>query len=98
MDVSRCLGLVGGLGVGATIHYYKELAKVHEARGRTLNLVIAHAETSRVFEYVRAGDRKSLAQYLVSFIHRLVFIAAYLVLRTFLSEHREEIIRPGRAF
>jgi aspartate racemase len=65
------LGLVGGLGVGATIHYYKELVKVHEARGRTLNLVIAHAETSRVFEYVRAGDRNSLAQYLVGFIHRL---------------------------
>ena len=71
MNVSRCLGLVGGLGVGATIHYYKELAKVHEARGRALNLVIAHAETSRVFEYVRAGDRNSLAQYLASFIHRL---------------------------
>jgi aspartate racemase len=71
MNVSRCLGLVGGLGVGATIHYYKELAKVYEARDRTLNLVIAHAETSRVFEYVRAGDRNSLAQYLASFIHRL---------------------------
>ena len=71
MNVSRCLGLVGGLGVGATVHYYKELARVHEARGRTLNLVIAHAETSRVFEYVRAGDRNSLAQYLASFIHRL---------------------------
>ena len=27
MNTSRCLGLVGGLGVGATIHYYEKLAK-----------------------------------------------------------------------
>ena len=57
MNRSRCLGLVGGLGVGATIHYYERLAREHEARGRTLDLVIANAQTSRVFEYVQADDR-----------------------------------------
>jgi aspartate racemase len=71
MNASRCLGLVGGLGVGATIHYYQELAKLHAARDRTLNLVMVHAETSRVFDRVRAGDREGLAQYLASFIQRL---------------------------
>ena len=25
----RCLGLIGGLGVGATVHYYRRLAKAH---------------------------------------------------------------------
>src|SRR5262249_2214085 len=67
----RCVGLLGGLGVGAAIHYYTKLAKAHESRGRTLNLVMAHAETSRVFAYVQAEDRDGLAQYLAGFINRL---------------------------
>jgi aspartate racemase len=71
MNKGRCLGLVGGLGVGATIHYYEKLAKAHEAQGRTLDIVIAHAETSRVFESVQAGDRGGLAEYLTGFIRRL---------------------------
>jgi aspartate racemase len=71
MKTSRCLGLVGGLGVGATIHYYEKLAAAHEAQGRTLDIVIAHAETSRVFEYVGANDRNGLAAYLNGYIRRL---------------------------
>jgi aspartate racemase len=51
----RCLGLVGGLGVGATVHYYQRLAEGHEERGRTLDIVIAHAETARTFAYVQAA-------------------------------------------
>jgi aspartate racemase len=62
MNNSRCVGLVGGLGVGATIHYYKELARAHEAQGRTLHIVMAHAENSRVLEYVQAGERDGLAE------------------------------------
>jgi aspartate racemase len=71
MDKGRCLGLVGGLGVGATIHYYQKLAKAHEEQGRKLDIVITHAETSRVFEYVEAGDRDGLAEYLLVFIRRM---------------------------
>ena len=71
MNKTRCLGLVGGLGVGATIHYYEKLAKAHEAQGRTPDIVIVHAETSRVFDYVQADDRKGLAEYLAGYIRRL---------------------------
>jgi aspartate racemase len=71
MNTSRCLGLVGGLGVGATVHYYGKLAKAHEAQGRRLDIVIVHAETLRVFEYVEADDRVGLAEYLTGYIHRL---------------------------
>jgi aspartate racemase len=71
MNKSRCLGLIGGLGVGATIHYYRKLAEAHAEQDRTLDLVIAHAETSRVFEHVLAGDRNQLAEYLIGFIRRL---------------------------
>ena len=71
MNKGRCLGLVGGLGVGATIYYYQKLARAHEEQGRTLDIVITHAETSRVFEYVEAGDRDGLAEYLLGFLRRL---------------------------
>jgi aspartate racemase len=71
MNTSRCLGLVGGLGVGATTHYYEKLAEAHEAKGRTLDIVIVHAETSRVFEHVQADDRDGLAEYLTGYIRRL---------------------------
>ncbi len=79
MNTSRCLGLVGGLGVGATIHYYQKLAKAHEAQGRTLDIVIVHAETSRVFEHVQADDRDGLAEYLTGYIRRLKAAGAELI-------------------
>ena len=71
MRKGRCLGLVGGLGVGAAVHYYRSLAKAHAARGLALDLVMAHAETEVVFEYVRARDRVGLAEYLAAFAARL---------------------------
>jgi aspartate/glutamate racemase len=52
MKKGRCLGLLGGLGVGATIHYYRKLASGHDEQGRTLDIVITHSETSRVFDYI----------------------------------------------
>jgi len=67
----RCLGLVGGLGVGAAIHYYRELARAHEARGSVLRLVMVHADMSHGLAFVRAGERMKLAQYLAELIGRL---------------------------
>lgn len=71
MSKGRCLGLIGGLGVGAGVLYYKKLAEAHEKAQLTLDLVMVHAETPRVFEYVGAGDRNGLARYLTGFIDRL---------------------------
>lgn len=62
---------MGGLGVGATIHYYRELALAHAARSRTLDIVITHLETSRVFAYVQAADPEGMAAYLNPYLHRL---------------------------
>jgi aspartate/glutamate racemase len=50
----RCIGLIGGLGVGAAVYYYQELAKAHTAHGRVLNLVMAHAHVDRVLGAVQA--------------------------------------------
>jgi aspartate racemase len=71
MKRTRCLGLVGGLGVGAAVHYNQGLAKAHASQGVPLDLVMAHAETDRIFEYVQAGDRMGMAEYLAGFAHRL---------------------------
>jgi aspartate racemase len=67
----RCLGLIGGLGVGATVHYYLELAKAHAARGCVPNLVIIHADVNRVLQHAAAGETTQLAEYLSQLIHRL---------------------------
>jgi aspartate racemase len=71
MQKSRCLGLIGGLGVGATVHYYQKLAQGCEKLGLQLDIVITNAQTSRVFEYVEAGNRDGLADYLNGYIQRM---------------------------
>jgi len=71
MNPGRCLGLIGGLGVGATVHYYQKLAQAHEELGRALNIVITHAQIARVREYLEANDRGGLAEYLIGLIRRM---------------------------
>ncbi len=67
----KCIGLVGGLGVGAAIHYYDALARAHEARGSRLELTMVHAQMTRVFEHAQADDKPGLAAYLAAIIDRL---------------------------
>ena len=71
MRKSRCLGLLGGVGVGAAAYYYREIAKLVEAAGVELDLVMVHAETPRVLEYVGAGDRAGLETYFNGFFSRM---------------------------
>lgn len=67
----ECFGLIGGLGVGAAIHYYRELAKAHDARHLPMNLVMAHADMARMIPWAEAGDAKSMAQYVAGLLLRL---------------------------
>jgi aspartate racemase len=71
LSLGRCIGLIGGLGVGASIYYYDQLVKAHGARGRVLNLVMVHAHVDRVRSAVEAGDKHQLASYLAAFVARL---------------------------
>jgi aspartate racemase len=71
MNKSHCLGLVGGLGVGATVYYYENLARGCEKLGFALDIVITHAQTRLVFAYVGANDRTGLAEYLNGYIRRM---------------------------
>jgi aspartate racemase len=65
---ARCLGLVGGLGPGATIHYYRELLAAHTAQERVARMLIAHADVNRVMAAAGAKDFGGLADYLAGLI------------------------------
>jgi aspartate racemase len=62
----RHLGLIGGLGPGATVHYYRELVKAQAGE-----MVIVHADMDRVLGDVARGDRAGLAEYFARLIDRL---------------------------
>ena len=60
----RRIGLVGGLGVGAAMHYYKHLSDAFVARGAQPGLVISHADIGRAYTLVQQGALEELAAYL----------------------------------
>ena len=66
-----CVGIIGGLGVGATVHYYEKIAAACKARGIVPDLVITHADVDRGQGLVRAGKLDELADYLAAFIERM---------------------------
>ena len=68
---ARCLGLVGGLGPGATVYYYRGLLAAHEAAGRSARLLIAHADVNRVRGFAENDDRPGMARYLAGLISSL---------------------------
>jgi aspartate racemase len=62
----RKLGFIGGLGPGATVHYYKELVKVKAGE-----MLMVHADMDHVLGCVERGDRPGLAEYFARLIDRL---------------------------
>jgi len=65
------IGLVGGLGVAATVHYYLTIVDRHRQRGLVPQLLIAHADAGRVIGDVRDGNISELAAYLSGFTDQL---------------------------
>lgn len=76
MKKGHCIGLIGGLGVGAAVYYYTKLAEAHDRQGASLDLVMAHAETTAIFRFASAGDRDGMAEYLLGFVKRLAAAGA----------------------
>jgi aspartate racemase len=62
----RNLGLIGGLGPGATVQYYQQLAKANPGE-----MMIVHADLDRVRGAVERNDLDGLASYLARLIERL---------------------------
>ena len=71
MTEGQVLGLIGGLGPGATVHYYRQIVAAHDARGRVPRLLIAHADINRVYATVAAKDFQGLARYLAGLIENM---------------------------
>lgn len=65
------VGIVGGLGVGATIDYYERITAQCKARGVVPDLVFVHADVDKGQGFVRAGQLDALADYLLGFVERL---------------------------
>ena len=66
-----CVSIIGGLGVGATVHYYEKITAACRARGVVPDLVIAHADVDHGQGLVREGRLDTLATYLAGFIERM---------------------------
>jgi len=62
----RNLGLIGGLGPLATVHYYQALAKADAGE-----MLIVHADMQRALRHVQRDDRVGLADYFACLIERL---------------------------
>ena len=67
----RCLGLIGGLGPGATIHYYRGLIAAHAAAGRVPRMLIAHADVDRARSLAESKKIEELARYLNGLIESM---------------------------
>src|SRR4029453_8645939 len=81
------VGIVGGLGVGATVHYYERIAAACKARGVVPDLVIVHADVDYGQGLVRAGKLDELAGYLAAFIERLGKAGAQLAVLPAVTPH-----------
>ena len=62
----RKLGLVGGLGPGATLHYYRELSRLGAGE-----FLIIQADMQHGLSLIQRGDRKGLARYFGGLIERM---------------------------
>jgi aspartate racemase len=78
----RNFGLIGGLGPGATIHYYRKLTDAKAGE-----MLIVQADMERVIEHVRNDDRTGLAAYFARLIERLARGGAEIAAITAITPH-----------
>src|SRR4051794_21832812 len=66
MNWMRKLGLVGGLGPGATLHYYRELSRLNAGE-----FLIVQADMQFGLSHILRGDHQGLARYFARLIERM---------------------------
>ena len=71
MKQSKHFGLVGGLGVGATVLYYQGIAATCAERDIVPRLTMANAHAPTALALVQAGRIEDLAAYLAGFVREL---------------------------
>ncbi len=65
------IGLIGGIGVAATVAYYQKLTAAVVAKGQHLDLTIVHADVQELLRNNREDDRQAQAQAYATLINRL---------------------------
>ncbi len=65
------IGLIGGIGVAATVVYYQRLTAAVNARGGQLDLTIVHADVQELIRNNLADDRQTQAKIYARLIDRL---------------------------
>ena len=81
------LGLVGGLGPGATVHYYQQLVKEHDQRGLVARMLIAQADMPRMRAAAERGDRIAMADHLADLIRRMAAGGAQIAAVSAITPH-----------
>ncbi|MDP5217806.1 aspartate/glutamate racemase family protein [Ruegeria sp. 2205SS24-7] len=81
------IGLIGGIGVAATIAYYQKLASAMAKRGKPLDLTIVQAETSTLIANNTNDRREEQARVFAPLIDRLKAAGAECAAITSLGGH-----------
>ncbi|WP_146343880.1 aspartate/glutamate racemase family protein [Phaeobacter marinintestinus] len=81
------IGLIGGIGVAATIVYYKRLTARIEELGGKADLTIVHADVHELIRNNLADDREAQAQVYAALIDRLKAAGADCAAITSLGGH-----------
>ena len=68
---SSHIGLIGGLGVGAAVIYYRAITAGCAERGLVPRITIVHADAPTALAHVAAGRIDELADYLADFVAEL---------------------------
>jgi aspartate racemase len=68
MTQNEHVGLIGGLGVEATVFYYRGIAAACAARSIVPRLTMTHADARTALALVQAGCIDDLATYLASLV------------------------------
>lgn len=81
------IGLIGGIGVAATVVYYQRLSATVAAAGRSLDLTIVNADVQTLLRNFTANDRESQARVYAGLIDRLKAAGADVAAITSLGGH-----------
>jgi len=82
------IGIIGGIGPGATEFYYRHLVRqASHASGARLELTIVHAQMSELVENLKAGSAESQAQIYLELTNRLKAAGAEMVALASVAGH-----------
>ncbi|HVE22663.1 MAG TPA: aspartate/glutamate racemase family protein [Acidocella sp.] len=83
----RKIGLIGGLALRAGVFYYEQIQKKIGDSQPSLQLMLSHADVSRVLSYISVADRNGLGIYLGSLANELADAGCEIVAISAVAPH-----------